>query len=88
MTTVSVNGAKGKRQTPPAEWENELMREARRLRGVTESRISTLKRQHDFGQLRRCGLVAVQAELWEKVIAYNFCRTLQLRHRQPAAQAA
>jgi hypothetical protein len=79
---VSVNGSKGKRQTPPELWESEAYKEARRLRGRAESPISVLKRCYDFGQLRRRGLAGVRRELWEKVIAYNLCRAIQLRARK------
>lgn len=79
---VSVKGSKGKRQTPPELWESEAYKEARRLRGRAESPISVLKGCYDFGELRRRGLPGVSGELWEKVIAYNLCRTVQLRARK------
>ncbi len=41
-----------------------------------------LKYGFDFGLLRRRGIESVRAELTEKVIAYNFCRMIQIEHQR------
>ena len=85
--TVSINGSKGRKVLGDERWESDEYREARRLRGLAESPISALKRCREFGQLRRRGIDAVQAELLEKILAYNCCRICELRKRQQIGTA-
>jgi hypothetical protein len=81
---VSISGAKGKKITSVEDWHSELYRMARNGRSAVESLMFTLKYGFEFGVLRRRGLEAVRAELTEKVIAYNFCRMIQVQQRNKA----
>ena len=85
--TVSINGSKGRKVVGDKRWESEDYQEARRLRGLAESPISTLKRCREFGRLRRRGIKGVRAELLEKILAYNCLRIGELRKRQQAEAA-
>ena len=82
VKTVSISGAKGKKQTGEADWESEVHQEARANRSAVESLMFTLKYSHGFGRLERRGIEAVRQELWEKVLAYNTCRMIELRKRR------
>ena len=82
VKTVSISGAKGKKQTGEEDWESEVHKEARANRSAVESLMFTLKYSHGFGRLERRGIEAVRQELWEKVLAYNTCRMIQLRKRR------
>jgi len=82
VTTVSINGSKGKKITSDQDWESELFKEARNNRSSVESLMFTIKHNHNFGQVMRRGIVQVRAELMEKVLAYNFCRMIELRKRK------
>jgi hypothetical protein len=82
VKTVSISGSKGKKQTGEDDWESEVHKEARRNRSAVESLMFTLKYSHSFGRLERRGIEAVRQELWEKVLAYNACRSIELRKRQ------
>lgn len=82
VKTVSISGAKGKKQTEEAEWESDLHKEARANRSAVESLMFTLKYSHGFGRLERRGIDSVRQELWEKVLAYNMCRMIQTRKRK------
>lgn len=79
VNTVSISGAKGKKQTREEDWESERHKEARANRSAVESLMFTLKYSHRFGRLERRGIDAVRQELWEKVLAYNMCRMIHLR---------
>ena len=83
---ISINGAKGRALTSPADWESDVYGEARDKRSAVESLMYTLKQGFDFGEVARRGLLAVHAELLEKVLAYNVCVTV--RRRREAAHAA
>jgi len=87
IRTVSISGAKGKKLTSLEDWDSEVYQKARRDRSAVESLMFVLKYSFDFGVLRRRGTEAVRAELTEKVIAYNFCKMIQLkdRHSRKAA---
>jgi len=87
---VSISGAKGKKLTDPEDWQSEAYREARRNRSAVESLMFTIKDGFEFGELGRRGIEAVRAELLEKVLAYNCCRTILLkkRRRDEGKQAA
>ena len=82
VITVSINGSKGKKITSEQDWESELFKEARNNRSSVESLMFTIKHNHNFGQVMRRGIVQVRAELLEKVLAYNFCRMIELRKRK------
>lgn len=76
---VSISGAKGKKITPDEDWDTEAYAVARDNRSAVESLMFTIKNGFDFGRVARRGLENVQAELLEKVIAYNFCRLTACR---------
>lgn len=82
VKVVSISGSKGKKQTGEEDWEREQHKEARANRSAVESLMFTLKYSHRFGRLERRGIEAVRQELWEKVLAYNTCRMIQLRKRR------
>jgi len=86
IEVISINGAKGRALTSPADWESDVFGEARDKRSAVESLMYTLKQGFDFGEVARRGLLAVYAELLEKVLAYNVCVTVRLRRE--AAHAA
>ncbi len=79
---VSISGSKGKKITDPEEWDSEPYREARNDRSAVESLMFTLKDGFEFGRLSRRGIDAVRSELTGKVLAYNFCRKIEIRKRQ------
>ena len=82
---VYLCGAKAKAFVAEEEWVDPAYQEARRGRSAVESLIFVLKFLFGFGRLRRWRLEAVQAELLEKAIAYNFYRIVLLRSRAQAA---
>ena len=82
VKTVSISGAKGKKITPVEDWESDLFKEARNNRSSVESLMFTIKHNYNFGRVMRRGITAVRAELLEKVLAYNFCRVIELRKRR------
>lgn len=82
IADVSISGAKGKKLTTQEDWESETYRDARRCRSAVESLMFTIKDGFAFGELGRRGIDAVRAELLEKVLAYNCCRSILLRQRQ------
>lgn len=86
IEVISINGAKGRALTPPADWDSDVFGEARNKRSAVESLMYTLKHGFDFGEVARRGLLAVHAELLEKALAYNACVTV--RRRREAAHAA
>ena len=79
---VSISGAKGKKLTTQEDWDSEVYRDARRCRSAVESLMFTIKYGFDFGELSRRGIEAVREELLEKVLAYNFCRSILMRKRR------
>ena len=82
IADVSISGAKGKKLTTLEDWESETYRDARRYRSAVESLMFTIKDGFAFGELGRRGIDAVRAELLEKVLAYNCCRSILLKQRQ------
>jgi len=42
----------------------------------------TIKDGFEFGEVGRCGIDAVRAELTEKVLAYNCCRIILMKQRR------
>ncbi len=77
---VSISGSKGKKITPEIDWESELFIEERKYRSSVESLMFTIKYKYSFGYVMRRGIDNVRVELIEKVIAYNFCRIIELRN--------
>ena len=86
VKVVSINGAKGKKITPEQDWESAPFKEARNQRSSVESLMYTIKHNHHFGRVMRRGIESVQAELLEKVLAYNFCRIIEVRKSKEAEQ--
>ena len=82
---VSFSGSLGKKLLSEEEWNDPAYVEARKGRSAVESLIFVLKHGFAFGRLRRRGRAEVEAELLEKVIAYNFCRMLLVRRQKTAA---
>lgn len=82
---VSISGSKGKQLTTQEDWESETYRDARRYRSAVESLMFTIKDGFSFGQLSRRGIEAVRDELLEKVLAYNFCRSILIKKRRQEA---
>jgi len=82
VRVTSINGAKGKALTAPADWDSDEYREARDLRSAVESLMYTLKQGYHFGQAARRGLCAVYAEMLEKALAYNLCLTARMRRAE------
>lgn len=79
---VSISGSKGKKITDPKDWDSEPFRKARNDRSAVESLMFTLKDGFGFGRVSRRGIEAVRSELTGKVLAYNFCRKIEIRNRQ------
>lgn len=84
VAVVSINGAKGKKITSEQDWESDPFKEARNQRSSVESLMYTIKHNHHFGRVMRRGIEAVKAELLEKVLAYNFCRIIEVRENKEA----
>ena len=88
---VSISGSKGKQLTPEEDWNSPVYQLLRKGRSAVESLIFVLKFRFAFGRVRRRGLEEVRAELWEKVLAYNFVRMVfirKAREETPLDQAA
>ncbi len=64
------------------DWESDSFKDARNEQSSVESLMYTIKHNHHFGRVMRRGITAVIAELLEKVLAYNFCRTIEIRKRK------
>jgi len=79
VTNVVISGSKGKKMTPPDEWDAPEAQKHRNDRSAVESLMFTLKYVVGFGRMRRRGLEAVRSEMLEKIIAYNFRRIIQVR---------
>lgn len=82
VKNVSISGAKGKRLTDEETWESETYKTARNDRSAVESLMFTIKDGFGFGELGRRGIKAVRAEMMEKVLAYNTCRSILLKKRR------
>ena len=82
VEVVSISGAKGKRITSAQEWNRPDYRAARANRSAVESLMFTLKEGYEFGQLLRRENENVQAELTEKVLAYNIGQIIRVRKRR------
>lgn len=82
VKTVSFSGAKGKRVIDSDLWNTQDYQDARNDRSAVESLMFTIKYRFDFDRVVRRGHQNVEAELLEKVLAYNTCRIIQIRSRQ------
>lgn len=82
VKVVSISGSKGKRLIAQEDWESEEYIVARNNRSSVESLMFTIKYKFHFGRVVRKGIDSVRAELLEKVLAYNFCKALELRNNQ------
>ena len=90
LKALSMNGSKGKAvvdKIDPELWTSEAYKEGRRLRGLMESPISVLKQVNGLDRMRRSGIDAVEREIFEKIIAYNAVRAVQLRKRAAERRA-
>lgn len=85
---VCLSGGTARLIIPDELWQSAAYQLGRRQRSAVESMIFTLKYVFSFGELRRRGLENVKAEMLEKVIAYNFCRIIQLREAPKALKKA
>lgn len=79
VKVVSISGSKGKKLIGQEDWESEEYLEARNNRSSIESLMFTIKSGFNFGKVVRRGIENVRAELMEKVLAYNFCRMVEVR---------
>ena len=79
---VSIGGSKGKKLTGDEEYDSEDYKKARAKRSGIESVIYVLKYVFEFGQLKRRGIEAVESELLEKVVAYNFKKKVEIVRRE------
>ena len=82
VKVISISGAKGRKLTTLEDWESETYRDARRYRSAVESLMFTIKDGFAIGELGRRGIDAVRAELLEKVLAHNCCRSFLMKQRQ------
>ncbi|MDQ6963013.1 MAG: transposase [Mariprofundaceae bacterium] len=85
VEVFSISGAKGKRSISDEEWESEAYIHARNDRSAVESIMYCLKFGYNLGRLMRRGLENVRNEMMEKILAYNFDRTVLLKQRQLSA---
>jgi len=92
VSTVSLSGAKGKNILTKLfgedYWNSPELKKLRNDRSAVESLMFVLKFNHEFGQMRRCGLENVRQEMTTKIIAYNFWRIALLRKRKKKKLAA
>jgi len=85
VETFSIGGAKGKKITAEDEWDSEEYCKARNDRSAVESIMYCLKFGYNLGRMMRRGLENVRNEMMEKIIAYNFDRTVLLTQRKLTA---
>jgi len=88
---VSFSGSKGKKILGFDQWDDDIIVQARRERSKVESSIFTVKHVFDFKRASRTGQESVEADLLEKVLAFNFWRAVRLRRQkasEPLRQAA
>ena len=82
---VCFSGSHGKKLLSEEEWNDPSYVQARKGRSAIESLIFVLKHVYAFARLRRRGRDEAEAELLEKVIAYNFARMRHVRRQKAAA---
>ncbi len=79
---VSFSGSKGKKIISKFDYESDEYQKARNNRSSVESLMFTIKHNEGFGKVMRRGIVSVRSELLEKVLVYNFFRSIKIRSRQ------
>ncbi len=84
VETFSISGSKGKKITSDSDWESEAYCDARNNRSAVESIMYCLKFGYNLGRLMRRGLENVRNEILEKILAYNFDRSVLLKQRKLA----
>ena len=77
----SFSSSKGKAITPLEDWESETFKGLRSWRSAVEALMSQLKGMFNFGHAMTRGWEKVQAELTDKVLAFNFLRLALLRNQ-------
>jgi len=85
VKVFSVSGAKGKRIIADEDWDSDAYCQARNDRSAVESIMYCLKFGYNLGRMMRRGLENVRNEMMEKILAYNFDRTVLLKRRKLAA---
>ena len=88
ISTISINGAKGRKITPSEKGESETYQSARNARSAVESLIFTLRFKFHLYRFTRRGFDAVKAELIEKILAYNLWRIAYLRKKRIRSNVA
>jgi len=81
INVVSISGAKGKKLIEPSQWKSPEYRRARAERSAIESLMFTLKENFDFAEMMRRSRENVEAEMMEKVLAYNIVHIIRVRKR-------
>ena len=79
---VSFSGSKGKKIIPKSDYESDEYQKARNDRSSVESLMFTIKHNEGFGKVMRRGIASVRSELLEKVLVYNFFRSIKVRSKQ------
>jgi hypothetical protein len=86
VEVFSFAGAKGRNAIGDEVYDSEPYVKARAKRSAAESRIFTLKYNHDYGQLSRRGMDGVNGEQDSKILAYNIRRMIRLREDKARQQ--
>jgi len=81
VNVVSISGAKGRKIIEPSQWKSPQYRRARAERSAIESLVFTLKESFDFAEMMRRSRENVEAEMLEKVLAYNIVHIIRVRKR-------
>jgi len=84
VETFSISGSKGKKIISDEDWGSEAYSDARNNRSAVESIMFCLKFGYNLGRLMRRGIENVRNEMMEKIMAYNFDRTVLLKQRKLA----
>jgi len=74
ISTVSINGSKGKKITSEEQWNSAPYADARNMRSAVESLVFTLRYKFSLYRFSRRGIEAVKGEMTEKIIVHNFWR--------------
>ncbi len=72
---------RGKKLPPVDEWESDQFKTIRADRSAVESLMFMIKYNYSFGRAARREIEHVRAEMLEKVVVYNFSRTIEIRNR-------
>ncbi len=82
VKVVSISGAKGKKLIEAQAWKSPEYRRARAERSAIESLVFTLKGSFEFGEMMRRTQENVEAEMLEKVLAYNIVQIIRVRKKR------